>query len=305
MKSIKTNTELKTSKIITFLLCAVCILCTPVALSAAPITKTVHPFKSYQVSLTIDATGKANIKISAQAASKRTAMRAAVTLQKKNENLWTDVKSWSGSGTGSIRLSKKYTVSDGSYRIRAALKSGAVQKKLYSKKSTYKSQPTEPSDDPTTSSNQIEADGQISVSDHPAYNTASDLINASDLVFTGTVESIQKEMLNVRHELEKDSATGLEISDSLPYIVYTIRVSTVYKGMIETDTIRLKHIDTSMTLSADPILIAENSSYLFTAAAFEHSYASLLYASDLKQADEASGNDTITPAQIIALFEQS
>lgn len=305
MKSVKTNIKLKTSKIITFLLCAVCILCTPLALSAAPLTTTVHPFKSYKVSLTIDAKGKANIKISAQAAGKQAAMQATVTLQKNIENLWTDVKSWSGSGTGSIRLSKKYTVSDGTYRIKAALKSGSAQKKLYSKKSTYKPQPAEPSNDPATSSDQTEADGQISVSDHPAYNTASDLINASDLVFTGTVGSIQKEMLNVKHETEKDSATGLEISDSLPYIVYTIRVSTVYKGMIETDTIRLKHIDTSMTLSAEPVLIAENSSYLFTAAAFEHSYASLLYASDLKQADGVSENDTITPAQIIALFEQS
>jgi hypothetical protein len=67
--------------------------------------------------------------------------------------------------------------------------------------------------------------------DYPVYETAKELMDASDLVFSGTISEIKYEMLDVRTKSEKDSSTGLsDSSEKLPYTIYVISINTLYKG---------------------------------------------------------------------------
>ena len=45
--------------------------------------------------------------------------------------------------------------------------------------------------------------------DYPEYNTAPELVDASDLVFQGTVRNIEYQMLDVSTEKGRDQDTGL------------------------------------------------------------------------------------------------
>ena len=55
--------------------------------------------------------------------------------------------------------------------------------------------------------------------EYPVYDTAEEIVDASDLVFSGTVTEINYESLNVKSETGADSETGL---------VYRIRVSAAW-----------------------------------------------------------------------------
>ena len=45
--------------------------------------------------------------------------------------------------------------------------------------------------------------------EYPVYDTAEEIVDASDLVFSGTVTEINYESLNVKSETGADSETGL------------------------------------------------------------------------------------------------
>ncbi|MCI9359143.1 MAG: hypothetical protein HFH59_16985 [Lachnospiraceae bacterium] len=76
--------------------------------------------------------------------------------------------------------------------------------------------------------------------EYPQYDTAPDLVGASDLVFQGTVRNIKYQMLDVSTEKGRDQDTGLLESEAMPYTLYTIDVEKVYKGTIQTPTVTIK-----------------------------------------------------------------
>lgn len=56
-------------------------------------------------------------------------------LQKQNGSSWTNLKTWTGDGSGSATLSETYTISSGTYRVYV---SGNVEGEPYSVKSPTK-----------------------------------------------------------------------------------------------------------------------------------------------------------------------
>ena len=78
------------------------------------------------------------------------------------------------------------------------------------------------------------------IADYPMYDTAQNLVDAADLVFTGKVENIRYEMLDIKMESGPDSMTGLEEASKVPYTIFEIKVSNVYKGNTTDETIYLK-----------------------------------------------------------------
>ena len=116
--------------------------------------------------------------------------------------------------------------------------------------------------------------------EYPSYDTANDLVNSADLIFSGTVESISYEDLNVRTESGTDSTTGLSSSDSIPYTIYEIKVDTIYKGTAQEDTISIKvpggEIDGTQYIVDDAPTISLGETYLFLTKTYENTYPSLL-----------------------------
>ena len=76
--------------------------------------------------------------------------------------------------------------------------------------------------------------------DYPEYDTASELAEAADLIFQGTVSNVKYQMLDVRTEKEKDQDAGLSETEAIPYTLYTIDVEKVYKGPLKEPTITIK-----------------------------------------------------------------
>ena len=119
--------------------------------------------------------------------------------------------------------------------------------------------------------------------EYPVYDTAKELIDASNLVFSGRVKEIRYESLNTKTETGPDSSTGLEAASAIPYTIFEIEVDQVYKGEANDEIISIKRpggesdgvfykLD-----GASEIEILED--YLFITEAYEKSYPSLLNAS--------------------------
>lgn len=108
--------------------------------------------------------------------------------------------------------------------------------------------------------------------DYPMYENAQELVDAADLVFTGTVTSIKYEMLNVEVDTGGDSA-----SDT-PYTIFEVLVSKVYKGNIDSKTVYLKRpggqFESTEYVLDGATAIRKNKDYLFIAAEFVDSYPS-------------------------------
>lgn len=148
--------------------------------------------------------------------------------------------------------------------------------------------------------------------EYPSYDTANDLVNAADLIFSGTVESISYEELNVRTESGKDSTTGLSSSDSIPYTIYEINVDTIYKGTAQEDTISIKvpggEMDGNQYIVDEAPTISLGETYLFLTKTYENTYPSLLNATqatyDLNAPEAYEENtDKITLSQILEIIE--
>ena len=148
--------------------------------------------------------------------------------------------------------------------------------------------------------------------EYPSYDTANDLVNSADLIFSGTVGSISYEDLNVRTESGTDSTTGLSSSDSIPYTIYEIKVDTIYKGTTQEDTISIKvpggEIDGTQYIVDDAPTISLGETYLFLTKTYENTYPSLLNVTqatyDLNAPEAYEENtDKITLSQILEILE--
>jgi hypothetical protein len=147
--------------------------------------------------------------------------------------------------------------------------------------------------------------------DYMVYNTAQEIVDSSDLVFSGNVISVRYEMLDVRTESGVDSMTGLEKTEPLPYTLYEIEIIETYKGSYNSNTIILKRPggvfeDATYELeNSTEILVDEQ--YLFLATEFANSYPSLQNATqasyNLNAPSTASYDNEITLSEILEVFE--
>ena len=130
----------------------------------------------------------------------------------------------------------------------------------------------------------LEAKKSVTVlqTDYPEYHTAGELVESSDLVFTGTVRNIEYQMIDIRTDKEPDENTGCADDEGTPYTLYTIDVDKVYKGSIESSTIIVRRVggifgsDEYIVENASEI--AKGKKYLFVAKTYEDTYPSLLNA---------------------------
>ncbi|MCI8634595.1 MAG: hypothetical protein HFJ05_03205 [Eubacterium sp.] len=130
----------------------------------------------------------------------------------------------------------------------------------------------------------LEAEKTVTVlqADYPKYNTAEELVEYSNLVFTGTVKNIEYQMIDVSTDKEPDEDTGFVDDEEMPYTLYTIDVDKVYKGSIESSTIIVRRVggifgsDEYIVENASEI--AKGKKYLFVAKTYEDTYPSLLNA---------------------------
>ena len=160
------------------------------------------------------------------------------------------------------------------------------------------------------------ADVNVISADYPMYDNAQQLVDASDLVFTGKVTGIKYEALNVMTEKQGDSMTGLTNADPIPYTIFEIKVDTIYKGNIDGDRMMIKRpggeLDGEVYIMKDASEIVKNGQYLFVVETYPDTYASLLNVSqasyDLKAPTSfttaTNEDNSITLQQILELFSK-
>lgn len=144
--------------------------------------------------------------------------------------------------------------------------------------------------------------------DYPIYDSAGKLVEAADLVFTGKVKNITYEMLNIG--TGTNSLTGLKQEVLMPYTIFEIKVSNVYKGETIENDICLKRPGgnfNSEIYELDGATDVEiGKEYLFVAETYENSYASFLNAEqasyDLTAPVELTEDNNITVSQILDIF---
>lgn len=151
--------------------------------------------------------------------------------------------------------------------------------------------------------------------DFPIYATAQELVEAADLIFSGSVESVTCEMLDVKTESGVDSLTGLSEAQGILYTLYEIKVSKVYKGTVEEDTLTIKcpggEADGSLHISGDVPGISQGGTYLFLAENYESTYPSLLNADqacfDMNEPEDADEENrgTVTLSRILEVLGQN
>ena len=116
--------------------------------------------------------------------------------------------------------------------------------------------------------------------EYPVYDTAEEIVSASDLVFSGTVTEIKYESLNVKSENGADSKTGLAETSEVPYTIFVINIEQVYKGSVDSDSISIKRpggkMDGYEYVLEDASAIDIGETYLFITETYENSYPSLL-----------------------------
>lgn len=142
--------------------------------------------------------------------------------------------------------------------------------------------------------------------EYPEYDTAQDLVEASDLVFSGTVREIDYQMIDVSSDIEQDNA------ELMPYTLYTIDVENVYKGNIDAPSIIIKRLGGSFAgneyLVEGSSEIAEGGDYLFLTETYENTYPSLLNVTqssyEMNELQVLSGDEDgkITLSDILSLF---
>lgn len=116
--------------------------------------------------------------------------------------------------------------------------------------------------------------------EYPVYDTAEEIVNASDLVFSGTVTEIDYESLNVKSETGADPETGLVEASEIPYTIFNINIEQVYKGNVESDSLSIKRpggkMDGQVFAIEDASTIEVGETYLFLTQTYENTYPSLL-----------------------------
>lgn len=150
--------------------------------------------------------------------------------------------------------------------------------------------------------------------DYPYYENASDIVNASDLVFSGTVKNIRYELLGppiVKEDANLSS--GEDESSFLPYTIFMIEVKDIYKGTIYNEYIEIKMLggsqDSNIIVGGDKLDLVIDQEYVILATLFEDSYPSFVniiqstYPINDEQTDklEVNNNNPITLSQILEI----
>lgn len=119
---------------------------------------------------------------------------------------------------------------------------------------------------------QTEKPMKIISADYKEYSLAQELVADADWIFSGTVKNIIYENLNIGTTSDRDSF--------MPYTIFEIDVSKVYKGDIKDKTVYIKRLggisDFTICEVAGAPKIEYGNRYLFVAETFENSYPSLL-----------------------------
>lgn len=150
--------------------------------------------------------------------------------------------------------------------------------------------------------------------EYPVYDTAQELVDKADLIFSGIVESVSYEMLDVRTESGSDTLTGISETQDIPYTIYEIKLTKIYKGNTEGDIIHIKQpggeFDGNTYMIDGATAIHQGETYLFLTETYESSYPSLLNATqaayDMNAGEMLSEeeNKAITLSQILEVLEQ-
>lgn len=133
-----------------------------------------------------------------------------------------------------------------------------------------------------SNSNTAANENEVTViqAEYPVYDTAEEIVNASDLVFSGTVTEINYESLNVNSETGADPETGLVETSEIPYTIFDISIEQVYKGNEESNSISIKRpggkMDGQVFVVEDASAIEVGETYLFITQTYENTYPSLL-----------------------------
>ncbi len=149
--------------------------------------------------------------------------------------------------------------------------------------------------------------------DYPQYNTAEELVESSDLVFTGTVKNIEYQMIDVSTGEGPDEDTGFVDNEEIPYTLYTIDVDKICKGSVDSSTIIVKRAGGNF---GDEEYVVENASeiskgknYLFVTKIYEDTYPSLLNADqssyDMDVPQTAMEGEEIMLSDILKLFKNN
>ena len=149
--------------------------------------------------------------------------------------------------------------------------------------------------------------------DYPQYNTAEELVESSDLVFTGTVKNIEYQMIDVSTGEGSDEDTGFVDNEEIPYTLYTIDVDKICKGSVDSSTIIVKRAGGNF---GDEEYVVENASeiskgknYLFVTKIYEDTYPSLLNADqssyDMDVPQTAMEGEEIMLSDILKLFKNN
>lgn len=148
--------------------------------------------------------------------------------------------------------------------------------------------------------------------DYLQYDNAKELVDSADLVFTGQVNNVAYEMLNIRSDQGPDPETGLDDQDDLlPYTIFEIEIEEVLKGEYKEKTIQIKRLggihDNVEYLLMDATEIQEGQSYLFTTHIYDD-YPSLVNADQSvynlnSSMGLTSDDDHITLLDILDLFK--
>lgn len=151
--------------------------------------------------------------------------------------------------------------------------------------------------------------------DYPQYDNASDIVNSSDLIFSGKVIKIRNESLNIANE-EENAVTGYnEESPMFPYTIYTIQIDQIHKGTLTENTIELKclggELDGISYVLDESTNIEVGNTYLFLAKSYPSGYPSLINATqgayhlDDPQtiSSESSEHQTISVNDILKLLQ--
>lgn len=158
----------------------------------------------------------------------------------------------------------------------------------------------------------VKEEGGVTVhlyAEYPYYESAEEIVDAAQLVFTGKVVGVRYEMLNIVNEDEHDSTGYNGESLPSPYTIYTIQTEQVYKGNISDTTIEIKRLggkfDTTYYVLDEGTPIEKGGSYLFLASTYPTSYPSLVSATqgvyNLEQA-QSNENNEIALNDILNLF---
>lgn len=119
---------------------------------------------------------------------------------------------------------------------------------------------------------QTEKSVKIISADYKEYSSAQELVADADWVFSGTVKKITYEKVDIGIAAEENSL--------MPYTIFEIEVSKVYKGDIKDQTVYIKRLggifDFTICEVEEAPKIEYGNRYLFVAKTFENSYSSLL-----------------------------